>query len=262
MTINSNFTVDGVALSGAMEVEYAASVALAVVDTTGAHTIAWSVVGSSSSGLTDPTITPAGSPPGATASFPQVADPGTGQGASFGIKCLITDSAGKTDATIAVIGTKNEAGIVPGYGGEETERDSTHGWLDLVNRAASDNISQALSVNTTNAGVTTVLSHALAANTMSSCGCRVVTVETNGANFWTFVREWTWAYERHDSKAAGAPTKVVADSDGGVPSWDEDGAWSAVVDVAANTMRIRVTNDAAQNCTSRVQLWVAEVAIA
>lgn len=256
MPISSAFTVDGAALSGAMEVEYAASVAVALVDTTGVHQVAWSIVGSSSSGLTDPTFADAAA---TSTTYPQVADPGTGHGASFGIKCLVTDSAGNTDATIATVGTKNEASVVPAFSGEETERDSTHGWTAMANKAIADNVDQALSVLTTDATPTTVLSQALADDTIYDCGCRVVTHETAGVTYHSLVRHWTFGYQRVNG---GAPTKIVADSDGGVPAHIDDATWAAVVDLNGNTMRIRITNDATNNCTSRAQLWLAIRSIA
>jgi len=249
--VSSAFTVDAVAISGAMEVEYGASVAVALTDNTGVHTVAWEIVGSSDSGLTDPTFADATAE---STTFTMVADPETGQGASFGVKCTVTDSAGTSDATIAVVGVPNSpARIVPGYNGEETARDSTHGWLALVNTAIADNISYSATATTSDATVTTILSVALDDDTIYDCGCRVMTHDTAGADFHTLVRRWDFAYQRVNT---GAPVKIIADSDGGVPVHRDDATWDAQVDLSANTMRIRITNDATNACHSEVQLWV------
>jgi hypothetical protein len=256
--VDATFTVDGGAIGTEIAVLYGASVALAVTDTTGAHTISWSVVGSSDSVLTNPTITPAGSPNGATASYTQVADPGTGKGASFGIQCVVTDSQGNSDTKIAVVGTENEANVVPGYAGEQTARDATHGWAEMVNAAVADNVNLAAEVDTTDATVTNVVPLALEDDTIYSCAARAVIYET-GANTDTYLHEWTWVYQRQD---AGAPSKIGADSDGGTAIHADDATWSVVVDVSGNTMRLRTTADAANACTTRVQLWYTKSAIA
>lgn len=129
------FTIDGNALSaGIVTVSASASVALAVVDTTGVSSIEWSCVGTHSSSVATSTITaaitPAGSPAGATATLAMPA----GAGQSYLIRCLVRDGQGLVaeykQGQVAVL---NNNSILPLAFGETFERNITHGWIDPIN---------------------------------------------------------------------------------------------------------------------------------
>jgi hypothetical protein len=131
--LNSEFTTNGSAAYIAHTTTYGGTVNLAAQSLTGAHTIAWSISGSSHSGFVDPTITPAGAPTGATASFTFPADPGGGEGRSCIVRLTLTDQRGVTSTTSHVVGVANTRGYVPISTGEVSERSQTHGWVDPIN---------------------------------------------------------------------------------------------------------------------------------
>lgn len=135
MTLSAEFTVEGSSSVTAHQVAFGATVDLALLSFDDVSTIAWSIAGTSHSSMTTPTITSAGSPTGATASFAMPADPGDNQGRSVLVKCLVTDSRGQTATAYRVVGAVNGAGRVPFATGEENYRNATHGWTDDINAA-------------------------------------------------------------------------------------------------------------------------------
>ena len=139
-----NFTINGSATPPEKAVAYNATVTLALLSTSGVNTIAWSIVGTDSTGTPSPAITPGGSPLGATATFTMVADPATGLGASLRVQCKVNgglDSAGQVDPSLtktALVGVHNVAGIVPLAVGEQFERDAVQGWTGPINTALAN----------------------------------------------------------------------------------------------------------------------------
>ncbi len=134
MTISASFTVGGVSNPAAHTAAYSSTVSLALVSTTGAGTILWEVVACSKSGASLPSVTRAGTPNGATASFVLPSDPGDGLGRAYLVKCSVSDSR-TTVVEYAVVGALNAAGLLPIVPGEENARDATHGWSQTVNQA-------------------------------------------------------------------------------------------------------------------------------
>lgn len=129
---DASFTVDGNANPAAHETTYGATVNLALVDVTDAGQISWSIDSVSKSDQTKPTITEAGAPTGATASFPMPADPGDGEGRAFRIKVTVTNQLG-TDTKYGIVGAVNSAGRVPFVAFEELDRHAVYGWVDELN---------------------------------------------------------------------------------------------------------------------------------
>ena len=255
MTLSSTFTADGAAITSAVEVAYAGTVALALTSTTDVSTIAWTVEGSSDSALSDPTILPADDD---APTFTMIADPADGKGAGFRVQCKVTDAYGNESTSSAVIGAVNStSGVVPCATGETTERDSDDGWGGEVNGARNDNLTDYGEHDSTGAVAASAVEWTLADDTLTMVSCRVVTHETAGTNDY-LVREWSFGYSR---KLAAAPIKDVADSDGGVYLYRDDATWTATVDLNGNDFRIRVLNDAANNCTSKAWIWVTEIPI-
>ncbi|HEU4544341.1 MAG TPA: glycosyl hydrolase family 28-related protein [Jiangellaceae bacterium] len=128
------FSVEGSTAVQYHAVAYGATVDLAIQSISGIDTIAWSIVSSSKSNQAIPTITPAGTPSGATASFPMPSDPGDGLGRSFLVKLHVTGQG--TSATVyRVVGAVNAGGIGPVCLGEQSYRDATYGWTDAFNAA-------------------------------------------------------------------------------------------------------------------------------
>lgn len=133
---SASFSINGTTVPAAVSVAYGGAVTLALLSTTGVATISWRLAGSSASTLTNPTITPAGSPSGATATCTHVADPGGGVGASFLVECTVMGTDGETYLAYGIFGTANAVGNIPFASGEQYARHATHGYLDLLNRIA------------------------------------------------------------------------------------------------------------------------------
>jgi hypothetical protein len=165
---SASFTVNTVAHdSTAHAVAYASTVNLALVSTVGVNTITWSIVSTSISGLAIPTITPAGSPLGATASFAMPADPSDNLGRSFIVKCHVIDNAGNALDAYAVVGAVNVRDIVPFCVDELNYRNSTHGWAEDLNLALANGVGGSVSDNFV---ITDTLVDARTANTRVSAG--------------------------------------------------------------------------------------------
>lgn len=137
--VSANFTVQGVANPAAHAVAYASTVNLALTSATGASSIVWEIMACSDPDQAIPTITPAGSPQGMTASFVMPADPGDGLGRSFLVRCTVSSQVRTADGSFdtanqyAVVGARNTALRVPIVPGEENYRHATHGWAPEIN---------------------------------------------------------------------------------------------------------------------------------
>src|SRR6476659_9823622 len=134
--VNSAFTVNGSLPTDAVAVAPGSVVTLAVQSLTGINGIVWSVVGNDKSTRVNPTITPAGSPNGATATFNMPADAGDGLGQAYAIQCTASDggSPANTSTTVEIIGLANMQGVVPFTAGEDLARDPVYGWTQSANK--------------------------------------------------------------------------------------------------------------------------------
>lgn len=136
---SASFTVNGAAVDGAVAVEESTTVDLAIASTVGVRTVSWSIVGNHSPDATNPTITSAGSPSGATASFAMPA----GAGQAYLVQCQVNAGVDELNRPVAaqtfraVVGVYNEAGLVPFACGETIERSSTHGWIEALNEMSA-----------------------------------------------------------------------------------------------------------------------------
>lgn len=138
-TPSAEFTVNGSPYTGVVTVTPGSTVNLALASTFGVSTVQWSVVGNHGPSAVNPTITPAGSPSGVTASFTM---PSGGANQSFLIQCRINAGRDKLKRQVsgyffrALIGTGN----LPLCLGEKLERHPVYGWQGRVNDppAASD----------------------------------------------------------------------------------------------------------------------------
>src|SRR3954471_3386516 len=120
MAASADFTLNGASAPPELAVAAGSTVTLALVSITGVRTIVWSIVGNSSHTLVNPTITPAGSPSGATATF--VMPAGTGQG--YLLQCVVNggnDDEGTHQSQLtkrAIVGVVDGSGTVPFCAGE------------------------------------------------------------------------------------------------------------------------------------------------
>lgn len=132
---SANFTANGSSVPPELAVAASSLVTLALTSISGVRTIVWSIVGNSGPALVNPTITPASSPSGATATFTMPA--GTGQG--YVVQCQVNggvDDEGVVQSQLtkrAIIGVLNGAGFVPFCYGETDERSSTFGYIAALN---------------------------------------------------------------------------------------------------------------------------------
>jgi hypothetical protein len=126
--------------AGGVAVSASSTVNLALESTVGVSTVVWSIEGNHSSDATNPTITPAGSPSGATASFPMPA----GDGQSYIVQAKINNGRnanGQVDESYtfrALVGVNNDAGMLPFAAGETYERSETHGYTEALNTVANN----------------------------------------------------------------------------------------------------------------------------
>lgn len=139
---SAGFTVNGQAVTE-LAVEPSTLVTLALTDTSYVDVVDWTVIGSHSSSATNPVITPSGSPYGSTATFTMPA----GYSQCFVVQSEVNggrDSNGAYQASYvssAVIGVASISGVMPFAANETYERDPTHGWTDVINRAITGNSS-------------------------------------------------------------------------------------------------------------------------
>jgi hypothetical protein len=139
--VSADFTVNSEANPGAHTVGYGSTVALALTSISGASSVEWRIESLSEPGETFPVITPSGSPSGATASFPMVANPGDGRGRSLLVRVTVRGARGTSETSSALIGVANSAGRIPVTPGESTERNATHGWAPELNDALNGGLS-------------------------------------------------------------------------------------------------------------------------
>jgi hypothetical protein len=134
--ISANFSVEGSSAVQAHVVAYGATVDFEILSLTGVETIEWSIIGTSKASQSAPTITPAGSPSGATATVTMPSDPGDGLGRGFIMKALVRAPGGAdTQVAFRVFGAANAGGVIPVVANEENYRSLTHGWIDEFNQA-------------------------------------------------------------------------------------------------------------------------------
>src|SRR5574343_442869 len=156
---SSVFTVNGTTAPCEVLTTWGGTVNLALVSTAGVTTISWSVESTSSAVITSPTITPAGSPSGATASFTFVdlsASVNGWRGGSVVVKCTINAGTSTESTTRAVVGVGR---FLPGCPGEEYARSATYGWGGALNLAVAQMqpIAWKTGTLTAGAGATNVL---------------------------------------------------------------------------------------------------------
>jgi hypothetical protein len=136
MPISANFSVEGSSAVQAHVVAYGATVDFEILSLTGVETIEWSIIGTSKASQSAPTITPAGSPSGASATVAMPSDPGDGLGRGFIMKALVRAPGGaETAVAFRVFGAANAGGVIPVVANEENYRSLTHGWIDEFNQA-------------------------------------------------------------------------------------------------------------------------------
>ncbi len=139
MPLSAAFTVNGDANPNRHEAAYAATVNLALASIDGVGAVEWSIVGTSKSGQTVPTITLGGVPLGSTASFSMPTDPSDGLGRAFRVKCRVSNGYAAAE-TYGVVGSLNDQGRLPLCVGEQLDRDATHGITDDINEALNGGV--------------------------------------------------------------------------------------------------------------------------
>lgn len=132
---SANFTVNGSSVPPELAVSASSTVTLALLSTTGVNTVTWSIIGNHAESAVNPTITPAGTPSGATATFPMP----SGAGQAYIVQCQINggvDAEGVIQSSYtktALVGVVSAGGAVPFAFGESFERSATHGYTEALN---------------------------------------------------------------------------------------------------------------------------------
>jgi hypothetical protein len=138
----ARFTINGV--EGPATVTAGSTVTIALLSVSGVRSVAWSFIGGSDSSKAAPTITPAGVPTGATASFTFNAGPLT-SGLTWVVKCVINGGVDDnlravneyTATNIVGVVNSNSVGLLPFAVNESFERDSSVGMITGINLALS-----------------------------------------------------------------------------------------------------------------------------
>jgi hypothetical protein len=184
MTLSAAFTINSVANPAEHTCAYSSTVTLAIASLA-YNTISWSIVGSSKSGESTPTITLGGTPNGSTATFSMPASPGDDLGRSFRVKCRVTDALGNESVQYGIVGAVNGNGLLPVTVGEEGgERNATHGWTEVFNAGiataggggsgSTDTVKSAVRLATAAA----LPAHNFAANVMTATSNGALTVDS------------------------------------------------------------------------------------
>lgn len=123
MSASAEFTVNSSTVTGAIALTKGSTATFALKSTVGVSTVVWSIVGNHGS-TSNPTITPAGYPLGATATMPIPNEDARG----YLVECLVNsgiDELGAEDPRLrfrAIVGTIDSSGTVPFVVGETSER--------------------------------------------------------------------------------------------------------------------------------------------
>jgi hypothetical protein len=137
MAISADFTVNGNANQDRHFVDDGDTVTLTINSSAGVRT-EFSIIGASRGGVTYPTLTESGSPPGSTATF-TMSENDTTLGISFLVQCVAT-SQYEIATQYAVVGVANATGHLPIAMGESgATRDAT-GYIEELNSSLAGNV--------------------------------------------------------------------------------------------------------------------------
>ncbi len=131
---SADFLINGSACPPEKAVSASTTVTLALTDTA-FRTVAWSIVGNHHPSAVNPTITPGGSPLGATATFPMP----SGAKQAYIVQAVVNngrDDEGAEQAYLtkrALVGVVAASGQLPFAAGETNERSATYGWVVALN---------------------------------------------------------------------------------------------------------------------------------
>lgn len=243
MTLSAAFTIAGTAVPGEVEVAFGASVALALTSTTGVLSVEWAIIGLSANLSSTPTITYAGSPSGATATFPAAADQGDGQGVGYAVRCTVSDGK-NTSTSYGVVGVPAAYGRVPPTANERLARHATQGWLGFFSDMAAGFPHTAGQFATTDATPATAATVAIPTG-------KLVRIEASwsGVDAVTgdrLMRE-TVAHFQND---AGTVTQKGSDSD--TINDEDDATWVASLTISTTNVLVGYQGDATNAVDWRV----------
>lgn len=246
MTLSAAFTIAGTAVPGEVAVAFGASVALAITSTSDVLSVEWAIVGLSANLTTAPTITDAGTPSGATASFTADADQGDGQGVGYAIRCTVSD--GKNTATsYGVVGVPASYGRVPPVANERLARHATHGWLDLFSDMAAGFPHTSGQFTTTGAVTATAATVAIPTGKMVK-----VMASWSGVDAVTgdrLIRESTAYFQN----AAGTVTQKGSTVD--TINHEDDASWYTAFGISSSNVLVQYQGDATNSVDWRITAW-------
>lgn len=254
---SSNFTINAVSLPAAVTVAHAATATFALVSSAKVASCSWEIVGKSRAALTYPTITTTGSP-AVSASLIMPVSEGIRYGASFRMKCTVTDANGESESTYAVFGAEGLDGQVPPCAGEETDR-STVGWGEALHTSA-----QLALLNFTDiGGVAQSLAGGASLAVIGSYSAPVGSTLNWSARIRVNVKIWEIADKSvqgsadfiADARTTGSALQLstVTETLGRLPAGSD-----AEIGVSSNNLTVSV-QPTANNCYTKIRVWVEEI---
>lgn len=262
MAASAAFSVNSSTPTGAVAVAASSTVDLALLSTSGVNSVAWSIVGNHDSAASNPTITPAGSPSGATASFSMP----SGASQAYLVQCVVNGGVnvnGDTDAALTkrhIVGVVGPAGLVPFAVGETTERESDYGWTEAVNTILAEappagtfssntfNYGSIVPVKTregtvatTNATPATVLTYTVSDVTATVHIVAIVNARDDANNVAVYKRSASFKAASGTVTQVGTTTPISDDEEAGIAAAD------CTIDNSGDDIRVRVTGIAATN---------------
>lgn len=254
---SSDFTINSVSLPSAVTVAHAATASFALVSSAKVASCSWEIVGKSRAALTYPTITTSGSP-AVSASLTMPVSEGVRYGASFRMKCTVTDANGESESTYAVFGAEGLDGQVPPCAGEETDR-GTVGWGEALHTSAQ----LALMNFTDNTAVAQSLTGGASLAVIGTYGSPIGSTLNNSARIRVNVKVWEIADKSvqgsadfvADARTTGSALQLgtVTETLGRLP-----GGADAEIGVASNNLTVSV-QPTTNNCYTKIRVWVEEI---
>ncbi len=229
MAASSSFSIEGTTAPAEVSVAPAATIDLVILSLTGVSNITWTIDGSSDSTLATPTITPAGAPSGATASFPMT----NAENVAFRVKAVVNTGTTTEHTTHGIVGVPNELGKIP-YTLDEglAMRSASDGWMVQANSDLRGSPVARANVNTPSSTPVTIYT----LQTQSNTGYLVtVTVQSRSGT------TESWNRVRFLYKNKGGTVTQVGSDDNDLLNSDGEGIIAVGHSVSTTTVPITIT---------------------
>jgi hypothetical protein len=244
MAISASFTAESITCPAAVEIDYGATVNLALLSSTGVSTVEYEIVGVSSNLVlaSAPTITPVGT----TASFVADSDQEDMNGIGYVVACTASD--GKNTVTqYGLVGVPGAHGKIPPCSNERKARHATLGWTSFLSDMALGFPHTVGKFTTTDATAATAATIAIPTGKIVRISAQWSAVD--GTSGDRLMREAT-AFFQND---AGTVTQKGSDTD--VINDEDDASWAATFSISGTDVLVRYQGDASNSCDWRIIAW-------